>query len=98
MDAQVPEDVKEARLAELQALLKTQQDSFNDATVGRTVPVLIERNGRHDGQMGGRTPYMQAVHLAAPASLLGAVVDVRILATKPNSLTGALAVPAARAS
>jgi tRNA-2-methylthio-N6-dimethylallyladenosine synthase len=98
MDAQVPEDVKEARLAELQALIKTQQDSFNDATVGRTVPVLIERNGRHGGQMGGRTPYMQAVHLAAPASLLGAVVDVRILATKPNSLTGTLVVPAARAS
>jgi tRNA-2-methylthio-N6-dimethylallyladenosine synthase len=98
MDGQVPEDVKEARLAELQAHLKTQQDSFNAATVGRTVPVLIERNGRHGGQMGGRTPYMQAVHLAAPASLLGAVVDVRILATKPNSLTGALVVPAARAS
>jgi tRNA-2-methylthio-N6-dimethylallyladenosine synthase len=97
MEAQVPEDVKEARLAQLQALLKTQQDAFNASCVGRTLPVLIERAGRHGGQMGGRTPYLQAVHLPAPATLLGAVVDVQILAANPNSLTGALAVPAMRA-
>jgi tRNA-2-methylthio-N6-dimethylallyladenosine synthase len=97
MEAQVPEDVKDARLAQLQALLKTQQDAFNASCVGRTLPVLIERAGRHGGQMGGRTPYLQAVHLPAPASLLGAVVDVHILAANPNSLTGALAVPAMRA-
>jgi tRNA-2-methylthio-N6-dimethylallyladenosine synthase len=97
MEAQLPEDVKDARLAELQALLKAQQDAFNAACVGRTLPVLIERTGRHGGQMGGRTPYLQAVHLPAPSSLLGAVVDVDILSANPNSLTGALAVPAVRA-
>jgi tRNA-2-methylthio-N6-dimethylallyladenosine synthase len=97
MDGHVAEEVKEMRLAELQALLKTQQDAFNAACVGRTLPVLIERAGRHGGQMGGRTPYLQAVHLPAPSSLLGHVVDVQILTANPNSLTGALAVPAMRA-
>jgi tRNA-2-methylthio-N6-dimethylallyladenosine synthase len=88
---QVPEAVKAARLERLQALLRDQQAAFNRAAVGRTLPVLLERAGRHDGQLAGRTPYAQAVDVAAPAALLGSVVPVAILATRPNSLTGRLA-------
>ncbi|WP_374762826.1 tRNA (N6-isopentenyl adenosine(37)-C2)-methylthiotransferase MiaB [Yunchengibacter salinarum] len=61
---QVPEAVKSARLAELQALLNDQQLAFNQATVGRTLPVLLERPGREAGQLIGRSPYLQSVHVA----------------------------------
>ena len=60
---QVPETVKAERLATLQALLKEQQAAFNAASVGRTLPVLLERPGRKPGQGVGRSPHMQAVHV-----------------------------------
>jgi tRNA-2-methylthio-N6-dimethylallyladenosine synthase len=90
---QVPAPVKDGRLAALQALLKQQQDSFNAAAVGRVLPVLLERAGRHQGQLVGRSPHMQAVHVEAPAALMGGVTDVLIETVRPNSLGGRL-VPA----
>jgi tRNA-2-methylthio-N6-dimethylallyladenosine synthase len=78
MPAQVPEADKDARLAALLDLLNTQQRDFNRATVGKVVPVLLEKAGRDPGQLVGRTPYAQAVHLDAGQSLLGRVADVRI--------------------
>ena len=59
---QVPEPVKTERLAELQALLQQQQRAFNAACVGQVLPVLFEKPGRHEGQLVGRSPYLQAVH------------------------------------
>ncbi len=97
---QVPEAVKAERLEALQALLKTQQAAFNRATVGRVVPVLFERAGRHPGQLVGRSPYMQAVHAEVAEAALGAVVDVHIAGCHANSLAGVVAeeaVPAAPA-
>jgi tRNA-2-methylthio-N6-dimethylallyladenosine synthase len=85
---QVPEPVKEERLARLQALLRAQQDDFAASQVGRTLPVLLERKGRHRGQLIGRSPYLQAVHLDAPAAALGTVVPTLIVAAGPNSLAG----------
>ena len=77
------------RLERLQALLRAQQESFNRGMVGRVLPILFERAGRHAGQIAGRTPYLQAVHAHAPARWIGAVHDVTILAVGPNSLTAA---------
>jgi tRNA-2-methylthio-N6-dimethylallyladenosine synthase len=88
---QVPDAVKGERLARLQALLGEAQRCFNAAAVGRTLPVLFERAGRHAGQLVGRSPYLQPVHAEAPARLLGAVVPVRIAAALPNSLAGEVA-------
>jgi tRNA-2-methylthio-N6-dimethylallyladenosine synthase len=88
LDRQVPEDVKDDRLARLQALVRQQQDTFNLATVGRTLPVLFEKPGRHEGQIIGRSPYLQAVHASAPLSWIGQVRRVRILSSGPNSLAG----------
>ena len=88
---QVPEPLKAERLARLQALLGAQQAAFNDATRGRTLPVLLERPGRKIGQLLGRSPFMQAVHLTAPAGLLSRIVPVTIVAARPNSLAGRLA-------
>ncbi|WP_173980857.1 tRNA (N6-isopentenyl adenosine(37)-C2)-methylthiotransferase MiaB [Magnetospirillum sp. UT-4] len=95
MPDQVPEPVKEARLAALQALLQAQTETFNRACVGRTMPVLLDRPGRHAGQMLGRSPYMQPVHVDAAAHLAGKVVRLTVTAVHPNSLA---AVPAAEGS
>ena len=91
MDDQVPEPVKAERLARLQALVAAQQGEFNRGFVDRIVPVLFDRPGRVTGQLGGRSPHMQAVHVdaagEAPAHL-GAIVPVRIVAARGNSLAG----------
>ncbi len=90
---QIPDADKKVRLAELQALLRAQQLMFNQSWRGREVPVLLERRGRREGQLVGRSPYMQAVHVAAPGSLLGAIVEVRIDTVGANSLAGRLVDP-----
>jgi tRNA-2-methylthio-N6-dimethylallyladenosine synthase len=90
LEDQVPEPVRGARLAILQEILRDQQDAFNASTVGKTVAVLFEREGRHAGQLVGRSPYNQAVHVAAPALNLGALADVRIDSCLAHSLGGVL--------
>ncbi len=90
MDGQVPETVKIKRLDKLQALLNRQQLAFNAGVVGRTLPVLFERPGRRDGQLIGRSPYLQSVHAEADVSWLGRTVPVEITAAGPNSLTGVI--------
>jgi tRNA-2-methylthio-N6-dimethylallyladenosine synthase len=74
----VPEPVKAERLATLQALLEAQQRAFNTACVGREFSILLDRPGRHQGQIVGRSPYLQAVHVAAGQAQIGEVVPVRI--------------------
>jgi tRNA-2-methylthio-N6-dimethylallyladenosine synthase len=91
MDDQVPEAAKEERLERLQILIRAQADAFNRATVGRTVPVLFERAGRHRGQLLGRSPWLQPVHAAAPDSLRGEIAEVRIARADAHSLAGELA-------
>jgi len=89
--AQVPAAVKAERLAMLQTCLAEQQVAFNRACLGRDLPVLLERRGRKPGQLVGRSPHMQAVHVAAGDHALGHIVDVRIIDAGPNSLAGELA-------
>lgn len=97
---QVDEAEKSRRLAALQALLDSQQQAFNDATVGRRFDVLIERPGRRPGQILGRSPYNQAVHvtlddqtMSSYHALIGTVFPVTIEAGGPNSLSGRIAAP-----
>jgi len=85
---QVPEAEKDRRLQALQALLRDQQAAFNAACVGRTLPVLITGPGRYPGQIAGRSPYLQPVHLDGPLSLVGREIPVRIAAAHTNSLAG----------
>jgi tRNA-2-methylthio-N6-dimethylallyladenosine synthase len=88
---QVPEDVKSQRLGELQLLLACQQRDFNAACVGRTLPVLLEKPGRVEGQLAGRSPYLQSVHVAAATERIGEIVPALITAASANSLSGSLA-------
>ena len=91
---QVAEEVKTRRLAALQALLEDQQRAFNTAQIGRRLPVLFERPGRAPGQIHGRSPYLQSVHVDAPAALLGEIAEVEITAATRNSLAGRLVAAA----
>jgi tRNA-2-methylthio-N6-dimethylallyladenosine synthase len=90
MPGQVDEAVKDERLARLNALLDEQARAFNASQVGKVLPVLFERPGRHPGQLIGRSPYLQAVHATAPDRLIGQIVPVRIEAAARMSLAGAL--------
>jgi len=90
LDAQVPESVKKERLAVLQALLEESRHDFDQRTVGRRLPVLFEGKGRKAGQIAGRSPYLQAVHVEGPESLIGHIAEVDISAAGPNSLTGVM--------
>jgi tRNA-2-methylthio-N6-dimethylallyladenosine synthase len=87
----VADNVKDARLQELQAVLRQQQEQFNRMMIGKTCPVLCDRRGRNDGQIHGRTAYMQATHMEGPAELIGQEVPVKITRIGRNSLTGELA-------
>jgi tRNA-2-methylthio-N6-dimethylallyladenosine synthase len=88
MEDQVPDALKSERLARLQYLLTSQQERFNAGTVGQTVPVLFERQGRTDRYVVGRSPYLQLVQAEGPAQLLGRILPVAIRSYGPGSLTG----------
>lgn len=87
MDGAVPEEVMDDRLQRLQAALNRDQAAFNAASVGKTCDVLIERTGRHPGQLLGKSPWLQSVHLTTDAAI-GDLVRVRIDSAGPNSLGG----------
>jgi tRNA-2-methylthio-N6-dimethylallyladenosine synthase len=90
MGAQVDEAEKSRRLIALQARLMEIQTAFNASCLGREMDVLFDRPGRHAGQVVGRTPWMQPIHVTAPDLPLGSLARVRVVGTSPNSLTGAL--------
>lgn len=93
MPDQVPDDVASARLQELQARIEEQQRQFNESCVGRTLDVLFEKAGRHPGQIVGRSPYLQPVHVVASADLIGATGPILITETTAHSLYGTLTMP-----
>lgn len=89
MDNQVDEPIKDKRLQTLQALIQKQQLSFNQSCVGKTLEVLFDRKGRHEGQLVGRSPYMQSVHvIAQDENLLGKIIPISITEATANSLKG----------
>jgi tRNA-2-methylthio-N6-dimethylallyladenosine synthase len=85
---EVDEDVKDARLQDLQALLTRQQRETQDGMVGREVKVLFEKPGRLAGQMVGKSEYLHAVHVQENGISAGDILPVRIVASNSNSLTG----------
>jgi tRNA-2-methylthio-N6-dimethylallyladenosine synthase len=90
MPGQVDEAVKAERLERLNQLLDEQQRAFNTSQVGKVMPVLFEKSGRHPGQIVGRSPYLQAVHAEGPESLIGRIAPVRIESAAKMSLAGVL--------
>ena len=87
---QVPEEVKTARLHQLQDLIKQQQKSIQDKMVGRVVQVLFERTGRFDNQLVGKSEYLHAVNVTDPTISVGELKQVKIMKSNANSLSGSL--------
>jgi tRNA-2-methylthio-N6-dimethylallyladenosine synthase len=87
---QVDEQVKADRLQRLQTLLSAQQAAFNRRTIGRTVDVLWEGQGKKDGQLSGRSPYLQSVHAEGERALQGRISAVEIVSASQNSLHGVI--------
>ena len=90
MEEQVPEEVKSERLYRLQELVDGQRHAYNDASVGKVMSILFEKKGRDPGQISGKSPYLQAVQVDGPESLIGCVADVLITEALTNSLKGTL--------
>lgn len=88
MDGHVPEDVKDERLQRLQALLTRQQNEFAASLVGKSFQTLIEKRGRQDDQLVGRSPWLQPVIVDESAGGIGDIVNVRITRLGTNSLYG----------
>lgn len=87
MDDQIAPEVMDDRLQRLQALLNAQQLAFNQASIGKTTQVLLERNGKLPGQKIGKSPWLQSVHVISDAQI-GDMVDVHLVSAGPNSLAG----------
>ena len=86
---QVDEGLKTERLLRLQALITEQQAAFARSLVGRRIDVLLDRPGRHPGQIAGRSPYLQPVQLVAPGAEVGDVIEAVVTDVGPNSLFAA---------
>jgi tRNA-2-methylthio-N6-dimethylallyladenosine synthase len=84
----LPLAVMDARLQSLQAKINSQQYATQASMIGRDVSVLIEREGRHAGQMTGKSEHMYPVAVTAPNARIGDLVQVRITGTVANSLLG----------
>ena len=89
---QIIDEVVTERLARIQALIHAQQTAFNKSCVGKTLPVLLEKAGRAEGQLMGRSPYLQPVHVSGQKTQIGAVLDVKIDSVGTNSLSGHIRV------
>ncbi len=88
----IRDDIASDRLARLQALINEQQLAFNKQSIGLTVPVLIERKGKKEGQLSGRSPYFQSVNIQGNERLINTIVDVTITDGFANSVTGDIAL------
>jgi len=91
MDDQVPQEDKAERLQRLQAVITRHHRAFNAGFAGRDMDILLENRGRLPGQLVGRSPYLQAVQVMAPAKLIGSVRNVTVTEVGSNSLFAALA-------
>lgn len=86
MADQVPEDVKDDRLARLQAAIAEESLAFNRSTIGRRCQVLLERTGRKPGQLIGKTPWLQSALVSVPGAAIGDLIEVEIVDAMPNSV------------
>ena len=85
---QVCEEVKTARLHELQDLIKKQQKNIQDKMIDRNVQVLFDRKGRFNNQLVGKSEYLHAVNVTDPTIAVGELKNVYITKSNTNSLSG----------
>jgi tRNA-2-methylthio-N6-dimethylallyladenosine synthase len=88
MEDQIPREIMDDRLQRLQSKITEHQLAFNRSKIGVETQILIERKGKQDRQMIGRSPWLQSVHVDTGAQP-GEIIDVTLVAAGPNSMTGA---------
>jgi tRNA-2-methylthio-N6-dimethylallyladenosine synthase len=89
MENQIPREVMDDRLQRLQVRIAAHALRFNQSKIGTETQILVERPGRHRGQMIGKSPWLQSVHVDSDARL-GDIVDVTLVSAGPNSMAGAV--------
>jgi tRNA-2-methylthio-N6-dimethylallyladenosine synthase len=94
MENQIPREIMDERLQRLQERINAHQLAFNRSKIGVETQILIERSGRYPGQVIGRTPWLQSVHVETEAKP-GDFIDVTLVSAGPNSMTGAVRAKAA---
>jgi tRNA-2-methylthio-N6-dimethylallyladenosine synthase len=90
MADQIAPEIMDERLQRLQALINSQQSAFNAASVGKRTDVLLERKGKLAGQLIGKSPWLQSVHVISPYTSVGDMIHVDLVSAGPNSLAGEL--------
>jgi len=88
MDDQIDPEVMDERLQRLQALINAQQTAFNAASVGKRTDILLERQGKYPGQLIGKSPWLQSVHVFSDEAKIGDMISVDLVSAGPNSLAG----------
>ena len=86
----LPDSIKAERLSVLQAVIKDHQQKFQKNLVGKKLSILAEKIGRAQGQIVGKSPYLQPVFFSGSTELIGKIVDAQIIASETNSLSGVL--------
>ncbi|WP_375394471.1 tRNA (N6-isopentenyl adenosine(37)-C2)-methylthiotransferase MiaB [uncultured Sphingomonas sp.] len=94
MTDQIAPEVSDERLQRLQAALNRDQQAFNRATLGRTCTILVERRGKLPGQILGKSPWLQSVHVIGDHAI-GDLIEVNLIRADPNSMAGTAPVPVA---
>ena len=89
MEGQIPREIMDDRLQRLQERINAHQLAFNLSKVGSETQILVERAGRRPGQMIGKSPWLQSVHVDTSARP-GEIIDVAVLSAGPRSLAGAV--------
>lgn len=90
-DEQVPDEIKAERLSILQERLDGEAERFTASLIGRSLPVLLERQDQRTGRLLGRSPFLIPVNVEAPPALLRTIADIRIVKAAPYHLTGEIA-------
>src|SRR5690606_6188565 len=86
-----PYEVKQQRLARLQAQLESQARAISEGMVGSVQRVLVERPSRKNArELAGRTENNRWVNFAGPPELIDRFADVVITEALPHSLRGRL--------
>ena len=98
MADQVPETVKEERLARLLAAIADGSLAFNRTKIGRRCTILLERPGRKPGQLIGKTPWLQSAVVSIPGAAIGDLVEVDIVAAWANSVEAVPVAPSKQES
>lgn len=88
VEKQITEEIKSKRLSDLQNILFNQQLEFNKSFIGKSFQILLQKNGKHDDQLIGKSPYMQSVVVNKGNNNIGDIITVKVLSAHQNSLYG----------